>query len=68
MVGQRKRRGSKHGDLSLRAPDWQSFRHRVLTVNSVHIMKKFFHHENTKSKKKKIYIISFSCFYPFVLS
>ncbi len=43
---------------------------RVLIVNSLHFMKKLFHHhhETTKFRKHEICLIFFSCFRTFVLS
>ena len=42
--------------------DKRSFGHIKIT------WKNYFHHENTKYRKHEIYLISFSCFRPFVLS
>jgi hypothetical protein len=41
---------------------------KVLILNSVHFMKKLFHHETTKFRKHEICLIFFSCFRPFVIS
>jgi hypothetical protein len=42
--------------------------YRVLDVDSLHFMKRYFYHENTKVGKHENFISFFSCFSHFVLS